>query len=151
MEIKAYNSEKFNRNNRWYVWFSSAMAAIVILSILNDNIPWAVLLFFLLWGYFYYSISNNQLIKISIDKQWLIVGTKTYSRNNLSGYALEIDPKTQKIKNIVFITGKQHSIHTIGDNDQNTKNFIVSLNDYLPMVWEYEQSFLEKLARKLKL
>jgi hypothetical protein len=51
----------------------------------------------------------------------------------------------------VFVTNKWHSVHTFKDNKENIKNFIVLLNDYLPMLNEYKQSFLEKISRKLQL
>jgi hypothetical protein len=51
-------------------------------------------------------VSSSQLIKISIMAEALIIGTKTYNWNNISGYVLEIDAKSQKIKNLVFVTNK---------------------------------------------
>jgi len=151
MQVIAYNSEKFQKSKRRYVIFATIFASVFVLSILNNNIVGAVLLFFLLGGYFYYSVSNSQLIKLSIAQQGLIIGTKTYNRTVLTWYVLEIDAKTQKIKNIVFLTRRGHTIHTFKDDNENIKNFIILLNDYLPMVWEYNQSFLEKLTRKLQL
>jgi len=151
MEINAYNSENFERSKRRYIIFGSIFSTIFFLSILNKNIAWSVLLFFLLGGYFYYSVSNSQLIKISIIWEGLIIWTKTYNRNNITGYVLEIDAKTQKIKNLVFITPKWHSIHTLKDNKENIKNFIILLNDYCPMINEYKQKNIEKISRKLQL
>ncbi len=151
MQLNIYNSEKFNRNKFRYVAFSTIIVSIFVLSILHDNIVGAILLFFVLGGYFYYSVRNNQTTKASITKQGLIIGTATYPRNELSGYVLEVDTKQQKIKNIVFITQRTHTIHTINDEKENIKNFIVILDEHLPMLGEYNQSFLEKLTRKFQL
>lgn len=151
MEISAFNTEKFERSKWRYVWFSTIFLAIIILSLIYDNIVGTVLLFFLLGGYFYYEITNSQVIKIKIENEWLFIGKKVYSRNSLSGYVLEIDVKTQQIKNIVFITKNTHIINTIQDNLDNIKNFLAVLNEHLPMFSDYKQSFIEKASRKLKL
>jgi len=108
-------------------------------------------MFFLLWGYFYFSISNKQTINISITKKWLIVSTKTYPRSALKWYVLEIDKKTKTIKNIVLISTKGHNIHTLYDTKQNIKEFIIVLNEYLPILGDYEQSNIEKAIRLLQL
>ena len=63
-----------------------------------------------------------------------MIGSKISNWTIFSGYSLEIDSKKQKIKNIVFITPKYHSIHTINDTDNNIKTFLQELNNYLPMI-----------------
>jgi hypothetical protein len=151
MEVKIYNAESFNRSKRRYVWFSTIITSIFILSILNDNIVWAIVLLFLLWWYFYYSVGNNQSIKLKISDEWLFIWKKLYIRNSLTWYALEVDADTQIIKNIVILQRNNHYIHTLNDTKENIKNFIVFLNDHMPILDTYEQSFLEKFARKIKL
>jgi len=151
MQITVYNSEKFERTKRRYVIFSSIFASVFILSILNKNIVGAILLFFLLWAYFYYSVSSNQLTKINITKQWLIIWPKTYNWTSFKWYILEVDEKEQILKNIIFLTNKWHTIHTFHDNMNNIKDFVVLLNDYIPMMEEFQQTFLERLSRNLQL
>jgi len=151
MQITTYNSEKFDRKNRRYVIFGTIIAWVFILTIINKNLVGAILMFFLLWGYFYFSISNKQTITMSITKKWLIVATKTYQRSSLQWYVLEVDKKTKIIKNLVLVTAKWHSIHTLHDTKNNIKEFIVLLNDYIPILWDYEQSNIEKVIRLLQL
>lgn len=151
MKVLLYNSEKFERGPWWYVAFSTVVVAVLVLSLFNDNVVWAVLLFFLLGWYFYYSIASNQNIDAQITEKSLILGTKEYNRNSMTWYVLEIDRKTQKIKNIVFLFPRMHSIHTFHDTKDVIKQFILTLNEHLPMMGEYEQSFFQKLARKMML
>jgi hypothetical protein len=151
MEIIVYNSEKFQRWKLRYVLFTTIITAVVVLSILNNNTIWVIVLFMLLWAYFYYWVNNSQLIKIKTGKDWILVWGRNYSREAFVWYAVEIDIKTQHIKNLVLVTKKWYSIHTISDENKNIKNFILSLNDYIPMLWEYNQSMLEKMTRKFKL
>ena len=151
MEITAYNSEKFQRWKLRYVLFTTIITAVVVLSILNDNTVWVIVLFILLWAYFYYSVNNSQLIKITISDKWVIIANKLHPRNMFDGYVIEIESKTQNIKNIVFIGKRWYSVYTINDEDNTIKEFILSLNAYLPMLWTYDQSMLEKVTRRLKL
>jgi len=81
----------------------------------------------------------------------LSLGSRNYPWNMLTGYVLEIDRDTQIIKNIVFLFPKTHVIHSFDDNKENIKSFILELNDYLPMIGDYEQTFLQRFVRKIKL
>jgi len=137
MQIKAYGSEKFEKNTWWYIVFSVVFASIFLFSILNKNFVGTVLLFFLLGAYFYYAVTGSQVITITIDKNSLLVGDRVFPRSILSGYAIEIDPKTQLIKNIVFVTKTSHTIHTIHDNKENVRNFVLALDAYIPMPVSY--------------
>jgi hypothetical protein len=150
-QIKAYSSENFERNKLRYIIFSSVFILIFAVSIFYKNIVWAILMFFLLGGYLYYGIINNQELNIKITDNWLMIGSKISNWTKFSWYCLEIDPVKQKIKNIVFIAPRYHNIHTINDTDDNIKEFLQELNNYLPMTWEFPQTFREKASRKMKL
>jgi hypothetical protein len=151
MEINVYNAEKFERTKRRYLIFSVVFASVLILSILNKNLVWAILLFFLLWWYFYYSITTTQVIKMLIQENELVIWDKVYVWSSLNWYALEMDMKTESVKNIIILTNKWYNIHTIDDSMQNVKNFVSELDKYIQIVDQYDQTFLDKLVRKLKL
>lgn len=151
MSVLVYNGEKFQRTKLWYLLFAVIFASVFILSILNNNIVGAVLIFFLLGGYFYYSTINNQVITITLERSQIIIGTKNYPRNSFVWYAVEIHPKTQAIKNIVFLTPKWHMIYTFDDSLEHIRSFLVELEWYLPMLGDYHQTSLEKFSRKMKL
>lgn len=150
-KIKAYSSENFERNKIRYIIFSSVFIMIFAVSIFYKNIVWAILMFFLLGGYLYYGIINNQELDIKITENGLMVWPKISHWTKFIGYSLEIDPIKQKIKNIVFVAAKYHNIHTINDTDDNIKSFLQELNNYLPMIWEFPQTFWEKASRKMEL
>jgi hypothetical protein len=42
-------------------------------------------------------------------------------------------------------------IFTINDSETKLKNFVNELNNYIPMLENYEQSTMDKVVRKLKL
>ncbi|HCB51857.1 TPA: hypothetical protein DEP21_04830 [Patescibacteria group bacterium] len=88
---------------------------------------------------------------MTINSNHLLVDKKAFPRNTFIGYVLEIDKKSQKIKNIVFISNKSHNIYTIDDKNENIKNFSIELDNYIPMLGDFDQSFFEKTSRILKL
>ena len=151
MSVLVYNGEKFQRSKVWYLVFAVVFASVFVLSILNNNIVWAVLLFFLLGWYFYYSSINNQVIKMTIDKNQLLIWNKTYLRNSFAWYVVEIYPKTQKIKNVVLLTQKWHIIYTFDDTLEHVRSFLVELDNHLPMLGDFHQTTLEKFSRKIQL
>lgn len=151
MSVVVYNGEKFQRSKLWYLIFAVIFASVFVLSILNNNFVGAILIFFLLGWYFYYSTINNQIIKITLDPAHLILWAKNYPRNSFIWYALEIHPQTQDIKNIVFLTAKWHMIYTFDDSFEHIRSFLLQLDSYLPMLGDYHQTSLEKFSRKMKL
>lgn len=88
---------------------------------------------------------------MKITDEWLILWDKLIPRTNLTWYVIEINKNDQQIKNIVLLSEKYHSIHTISDTIENVKTFVNQLDNYLPMVWEYNQTNREKFQRVIKL
>lgn len=151
MTLHIYNGEIFKRDKRRYIFFSLVIIIIIGLSLWKWNIVWVVVLFFILGAYFYYGIIANQTTTIKIEKEHLIIDKKEFLRGTFIWYCLEIEKGNNQIKNIVFITEKKHIIYTINDKKENIKNFLVELNNFLPILPEFNQTSLEKLVRLLKL
>ena len=151
MELKIYNWEKFEREKLRYIIFASVFILIFILSAFYKNIVWIILMFFLLGAYIYYGIINIQETKIKISDNWLLVWDKIISWTNLIWYCIELESKKQKIKNIVFVSPKWHNIYTLNDNENNIKEFLLNINQTLPMLSEFHQTFREKVSRRMKL
>lgn len=151
MSVLVYNGEKFQRSKLWYLVFTVIFASVFLLSILNKNIVGAILLFFLLGWYFYYSTINNQVITLSIHPDHFMVGSKKYLWNAFVWYALELDPKTQNIKNLVLLTSRSHIIYTFDDLWAHIKSFLLELDTHLPMVEGFQQTTFEKVSRKIQL
>jgi hypothetical protein len=150
MELQIYSSEKYDRSNMRYVLFGIVMASILTASIAAKNRAGAILLFFLLWGYFYYSVKNSTPTTMKILDTGLQVDRKIFPRSSLQWFALELDTKWQIIKNIVILARDGHTIHSIHDSNENLQKFVQSLNAYIPMVDKFDQNTREKILRKLK-
>jgi len=70
----------------------------------------------------------------------------------LSGFVLEYHTEKKKIHNIVLLDDKKiPRIYTINDTEKNLKEFVDDLNDYIPMLDNYNQSTFDKFMRKIKL
>ena len=151
MELNVYTAEKFERNKWRYIILASVMAIVVFVCIYYKNRWWIVFMFLILWWYIYLCLINVKETKLKITDEWLILWDKLIPRITLTWYVIEINKSDQQIKNIVLLSEKYHSIHTISDSIDNIKTFLTHLNEYLPMVWEYDQTNLEKIARILKL
>lgn len=151
MDLHVYNWEKFERNKRRYIGFSTIFISAIVLSLLNQNIVGGLVLFFILGAYFYYSILSNQTSKIHIEDEYIIIDKKSHPWSDFTSYTLEVDKGSNKIKNIVFIHSKGYVIYTIKDKEETIKKFSKELDTYIPLVNGYYQSLLEKTIRLLKL
>jgi hypothetical protein len=151
MELNVYNTEKFERGKRRYVILAFVMALVIIICIYYTNWTGIILMFMILWWYIYLWLIKVEEIKMKITDEWLIVWDKLIPRTTLTWYVIEINKDDQQIKNIVLLSEKSYLIHTISDSVDNIKSFLTQLDNYIPMVWEYNQTRWEKLARVLKL
>lgn len=151
MQLKTYNTEYFERNKLWYIIFAICCIAIFTMTIYYKNWVGSVLLLFLLWGYFYFGIAWVNEVFMTIWDNGLSIDKKIFAWSEISGFVLEYEEKTKQIKNIVILHNNTNSIYTIVDDQKPLHDFIESLSQRIPMVSTYEQSFFEKLSRKLKL
>lgn len=154
MELKVYNAEKFDRTKIWYAVFCCIFIVVIVASIFKKNIVWTILMFFLLWAYIYYWLINIHEITININENWLLL-EKIIPRTSITWFCLEVEldknKNIKRIKNIVFIYEKWHSIHTINDTPENLSAFVDELSRFIPLLESYPQTSREKFMRKIKL
>ena len=152
MELKVYDWEYFERGKTWYIIFAFVILAVVILSVLSNNLPWWVIVLLFAAGYLYFSLKSNKTTKMIIWKKVLEVWKDIYQREILKWFVLEYHTKKRKIHNIVIIDNKNDpKIYTINDTAKNIESFVNELNGYIPMMETYPQSGFDKFVRKLKL
>lgn len=151
MQVLVYNWEIFQRGRWWYIWFATFFVFMILISILFKNIVWALLLFLFVWWYLVYSLNATQKIKISVDDSWLKIWNKNYPFWEIEGFVLELDSDTQKVKNIVFLIKSLKLIHTLADEPENIKQFVLELSWYVDMLSDYPQGLLDRLVRRFKL
>lgn len=152
MHITVYNGEKFERSSRRYIIASTVFAVIIVLSLITGNIAGAVLLFlFLGWYLYYWFVDTNKLVSLTIQTDGLIIHKKLYPRSTVQQFSLEVDTRTQALHNIILQLGWYHMIYTFADTPENITAFIADLQWFIPMADAVQETFLEKVTRRLKL
>ena len=151
-QIELYNWENYKRSKWWYIIFVTFFVLVIFVSLLLQNWQWALFIMFMLGGYILFGLLNTQKIKVSIDDKWLKINEKFYPKSEIRWFCLELDSETQIIKNIVFFIKTNKMIHSFVDvRDPEVKDFLKKLSKQAPMISEYEQSFVDRLIRFLKL
>ena len=152
MELKVYNGEHFERGKVWYLVFALVILTVVVLSVLSNNIIWWVFVFLVAGWYLFYLTKVNDTITLITWKQALQVEKIAFPYESLSGFVLEYHTEKKKIHNIVIIDDKKiPRIYTIKDTENNLKKFVKDLNNYIPLLDNYNQSNFDKFVRKIKL
>lgn len=150
MELNIYHGEHFERNKTRYIIFFLIISLIIVGSILSGNYIGAVVVLFFVGGYFFFLIKTNTPCTMKIEENWLQIKEKIYVRREIKGFVLEYNTK-QQIKNIVIIKQTSYDIFSIQDTDDTLKDFITELNNHIPLLKSFEQSFFEKFIRKIQL
>ena len=152
MELKVYDWEQFERGKLWFLILWLIIVGVVVISVLSRNYFWWVIVL-VVWGAYIYFLSKvNKWTTMITWKNVLQIWKQAYPWNTLSWFVLEYHTEKKKIHNIIIITDKKEPlIFTIKDTEKNLENFVNDLNWYIPMLDNYDQDFLSKLLRKLKL
>ncbi|MBS8121685.1 hypothetical protein [Candidatus Vampirococcus lugosii] len=151
MEINLYDGEKFERTKVRYISFVTLYVFFILISLLSGNITGVILLFLFLGGYMFFNLLGKNNIKAKIFDEGLKIGNKFIAWSNVHGFVLELDDNTNLIKNIVFLVNNTKLVHTLNDDNEKIKEFILNLNDKCEMLSYYDQTFVDKIIRKLKI
>jgi len=151
MKVQVYNGEKHDRSPLWYIVFWTVFVWIIVLSLLFQNWSGVIVMFFFLGWYLFYQVTHLQLIQLEVDDNFLRLGDVTFSWSDFVWFALEIDKKTERVKNIVFVWLKEHRIYSFADENDAMRDFVMALQEKLPLTDQFPQSLSEKFMRKIKL
>ena len=152
MELKVYDGEYFERWKYWYIIFAFVILAVIILSVLSNNIIWWVIVLVFAAGYLYFSLKTNKGTVIIIWKKALQIWRVPHQWWELKWFVLEYQTKKKEKHNIVVIDRKNYPrIYTVRDSNKNLEEFINELNGYISMLEKYDQSSFEKFIRRIKL
>lgn len=152
MELKVYNGEHFERGKTWYLVFALVILLVAVVSILSNNISWWIFVLLVAGAYIFYLTKVNDTVTIVTWKKALQIAKAVFPWETLSGFVLEYHTEKKKIHNIVILDDKKiPRIYTINDTEKNLKEFVNELNNYIPMLDNYNQSAFDKFMRKIKL
>ncbi|MEI7477838.1 MAG: hypothetical protein WCJ81_05010 [bacterium] len=110
------------------------------------------MLFLFTGAYILFSLTKNKHINLTVRDTGFVVDTRLRSRPALQSFCVEVNKETQQRENIVIIMrNEDHMIFSFDDTHENKQAFIVELQKILPLTETYPQTFMDKLARRLKL
>lgn len=92
-------------------------------------------------------------IVLSTTDEELMIWNEPVKRIELAWFVMEADRVSWRLKNIVFVwKWKKNRIHTVEEWQwENIIWFLENVEQYIPHLAWFKQSFLEVLMRKLKL
>lgn len=152
MEIRVYNWEHFERTKWWFVAFAVVLASIIWLSLFFANLFGAIILFLFTWAYILFSLTKNKHINLTIRDTGFVVDTRLRPRQWLDSFVVEVDTKTQEWRNIIVVQkNNDHMIFTFDDDAQKRTAFVSELQTYIPLIENYPQTTMDKIARKMQL
>ncbi|MFC2494826.1 hypothetical protein BSK20_00795 [SR1 bacterium human oral taxon HOT-345] len=155
--LKVYNGELFERGKRWYVGFAGVILTILGLSLFYktgqgvQNIVGSVIMLMIVGGYLFFQSKTWSTIQLTLSSEGVFAGERLIPFAVLKGFVVEMEKKTGKLRNIVFVFDKSVEIFTLNDTPEHQKLFFAELAKVVPFLESYEQGFVEKLIRKIKL
>ncbi len=104
-------------------------------------------------GYIFFTLFGVKEVDMKIEENGILVGEEFIPWEQLAWYVLEVDSKTYQPRNIVLVFANWgYRILTISEPDSETlENFLNNLSQFLPRLGGFDQSFVERLARILKI
>ena len=155
--LKVYNWELFERGKRWYVGFAGVILTILGLSLFYktgqgvQNIVGSVIMLMIVGGYLFFQSKTWSTIQLTLSSEGVFAGERLIPFAVLKWFVVEMEKKTGKLRNIVFVFDKSVEIFTLNDTPEHQKLFFAELAKVVPFLESYEQGFVEKLIRKIKL
>lgn len=154
--IKAYAGEKYERSKMWRIVFFTIVGLLVLTSLIMTWFGGILEIFvigLIVSGYIFFSIFMSKPITLKLTKEGVWAGKELMPWNELAWFVVEMDMKDEKVKNIVFVfVNWAYKIFGVDDADiEDLRIFLEALSQILPRLWGFEQSFVDKIARLLKI
>ena len=156
LTLKVFSGEKYDRSKTWWIVFFVIVAVLILTSLWVTGFRWfleVMIIGMVVSGYIFFTIFGVKEVEMKIQENGIGVGEEFIPWEQLSGYVLEVDSKTYHPKNIVLVFSNWgYKILSINEPDPKIlSNFLINLSRFLPRLWGFDQSFVEKLARVLKI
>lgn len=149
--ITVFNGEKHERSARWYVAFAVIVWVLVVFSLLYGNYSWVVLLFFLVGWYFFYQVLHLQQLSLIVQDDGIHVGKVFFAWWELTWFTIEVYKDTWLARNLVLLTSSGHHIYSFVDDLDKVKEVVMIIDERLPLLETYSQTFAQRLLRMVKL
>lgn len=102
-------------------------------------------------------VATNEGLKVwgkfypwwSID--WFVLETAPLKDMPNPDDYIGVEQNDYVLKNIVILQWSNKLIHTFADENESIKEFLMIIQEAIPMIEDYNKSFVDKIVRLLKL
>jgi hypothetical protein len=109
------------------------------------------LLFFLVGWYFFYQVLHLQQLSLVVQDDWISVGKVFFAWEELKGFTIEVYKDTWLARNLVLLTSRGHHIYSFVDDLDKVKEVVMLIDQRVPLLETYSQTFAQRLLRMVKL
>lgn len=152
MKLHVTQWERYIRPKRRWI-----IAAILILFLLIWGIVrgdwWGVLVFLvIIIAYAAYEWrTQQQMLLLSLDTEWVSLANEKRYRNQLQWFSLWFDPGTEDVQTIFLYTTDDVIISSPDDSQQEISDFLEELKQHIPYIKQIQLSGVKKVMRVLKI
>lgn len=167
MQLSVYNGEVFERGLWWRMIMWILFVVLVVVTLFSSKIlggndtlmpDWTDVLSVLLlialfasyWFYVRKEIEKKIIVRLD-PEQGLWIWDTLYQWHAVQWFSLEMERKTEKLHNIIFLVNQGYKIHTLADTPENIDTFIHTLAEYTSFQETFSQERFNKLLRRLKI
>ncbi len=156
LTLKVFSGEKHERSQTWWIIFFVVVAILILTSLWFTGFRGfleVMIIGMIVSGYIFFTLFGVKEVDMKIEENGILVGEEFIPWEQLAWYVLEVDSKTYQPRNIVLVFANWgYRILTISEPDSETlENFLNNLSQFLPRLGGFDQSFVERLARILKI
>ena len=156
LTLKVFSGEKHERSQTWWIIFFVVVAILILTSLWFTGFRGfleVMIIGMIVSGYIFFTLLGVKEVEMKIEENGILVGEEFIPWEQLAWYVLEVDSKTYQPRNIVLVFANWgYRILTISEPDSETlENFLNNLSQFLPRLGGFDQSFVERLARILKI
>ena len=155
--LKVYNGELFERGRWWYVGFAATIVAILGLSLFYkagqgiQNIIGVVIMLMIVGAYLFLQSKISTETELILKPEGILIGERVIPFSLIQGFVVEMEKTTGKLKNIVLVLERSVEIFTLRDAPEQQQLFFAELSKLVPFLESYQQTWIDKMMRKLKL
>lgn len=155
--LKVYNGELFERGRWWHVGFAATIVAILGLSLFYkagqgiQNIIGVVIMLMIVGAYLFLQSKISTETELILKPEGILIGERVIPFSLIQGFVVEMEKTTGKLKNIVLVLEKSVEIFTLRDAPEQQQLFFAELSKLVPFLESYQQTWIDKMMRKLKL
>lgn len=166
MQLRVYDGEHYSRSRLWYLIAGVVFFVIVISTLFggqftgaaSSRVPswwsiFATLLLMIFGGLYRFKICKqaDRIVVATLDSEWVEIDGRRFDRSVLEGFTLEVQRDTWQVHNIILLQQSDHHIFTVADTSRRVREFVLALSKQILVYPDFQQSWIDRQLRKLKI